>query len=101
MTHPDHPALAAQLYAAYARSKQAGILASVVGEEGLTEIDRRFLQFGTHFETAIVGHTETRTMEESMAAGWEGLQRLPISELHRLSDAQIQQHLAAKSGSGE
>jgi len=101
MTHPDHPALAAQLYAAYARSQQASILASVVGEEGLTEVDRRFLEFGDYFETRIVAHAETRTLEESMMVGWEGLQRLPVSELHRLSDAQIEQHLAAKAGTGD
>ena len=80
---------------------RARILASVVGEEGLTEVDRKFLEFGSHFESRIVGHAETRTLEESMAAGWEGLKRLPLGDLHRLSDAQIEQHLAAKAKSGD
>jgi len=93
MTHPDHPALAAQLYAAYARAQQARVLASVVGEEGLTEVDRQFLEFGRHFETNIIAHAEPRTFEDSMAIGWEGLKHLPRGELHRLSDAQINQHL--------
>jgi V/A-type H+-transporting ATPase subunit B len=93
MTHPDHPALAAQLYAAYARAQQARVLASVVGEEGLTEVDRQFLEFGRYFETNIIAHAEPRPFEDSMAIGWEGLKRLPRGELHRLSDAQISQHL--------
>ncbi|MCW8963397.1 MAG: V-type ATP synthase subunit B [Gammaproteobacteria bacterium] len=93
MTHRDHPALAAQLYAAYARAQQARILASVVGEDGLTEVDRQFLEFGSHFESNIIAHAEPRPVEDSMAVGWEGLKHLPRNELHRLSDAQIEQHL--------
>ncbi len=93
MTHPDHPALADQLYAAYAHSQQARILASVVGEEGLTEVDRKFLQFGAYFESSIIGQSASRTLVESMAAGWKGLKMLPIEELHRVSDEQIKRHL--------
>ena len=50
-THADHPALASQLYAAYARATQARLLASVVGEDGLSDTDRRYLAFGTAFES--------------------------------------------------
>ena len=53
-THPDHPALSSQLYAAYARAVQARVLASVVGEEGLAETDRRYLAFGDAFEQNLV-----------------------------------------------
>ena len=49
-THPEHPALSSQLYAAYARAVQARVLASVVGEEGLSTTDRQYLAFGTSFE---------------------------------------------------
>ncbi|MDO8420464.1 MAG: V-type ATP synthase subunit B, partial [Rubrivivax sp.] len=49
-THPDHPALSSQLYAAYARAVQARVLASVVGEEGLAATDRQYLAFGQAFE---------------------------------------------------
>ena len=94
-THPDHPALASQLYAAYARSVQARVLSSVVGEEGLADTDRRYLAFGTAFEHEIVHQDSARTLEESMAVGWKLLARLPVAELTRLSDAQIAQHLAA------
>ena len=92
-THTDHPALAAQLYAAYARARQTRILASVVGDEGLSEVDRRFLDFGVAFEREVVNHPGRRSLEESMEAGWSVLRGLPKSELHRLNDRQIEVHL--------
>ena len=93
-THPDHPALSSQLYAAYARAVQARVLASVVGEEGLSATDRQYLAFGTSFEEDLVSQSEPRTLEQSMEAGWRLLAGLPASELTRLSDAQIAAHLA-------
>jgi V/A-type H+-transporting ATPase subunit B len=94
-THPDHPALASQLYAAYARAVQARVLASVVGEEGLAETDRHYLAFGAAFETRLVHQDEARTLEQSMDAGWKLIAGLPRSELTRLSDAQIAAHLGS------
>ncbi len=98
MTHPDHHALAAQLYAAYARARQARILAGVVGEEGLSSADRSFLAFGEAFEQSLIGQPQPRTLEQSMAVGWDMLKKLPRSQLHRLSDAQIERHLGKEEG---
>ncbi len=95
-THADHPALASQLYAAYARATQARLLASVVGEEGLAETDRRYLAFGADFERRLVHQTGARTLAQSMEVGWELLRALPRAELTRLSDAQIEAHLAGE-----
>jgi V/A-type H+-transporting ATPase subunit B len=92
-TDPDHPALSNQLYAGYARAVQARVLAGVVGEEGLAETDRQYLRFGARFEEEIVNQASSRTLEESMAAGWDLLAGLPSNELTRLSDAQIAAHL--------
>ncbi|MBL8342824.1 MAG: V-type ATP synthase subunit B [Rubrivivax sp.] len=92
-THPDHPALSSQLYAAYARAVQARVLASVVGEDGLAATDRQYLVFGQAFETQLVNQDTPRTLDESMALGWRLLAALPRSELARLSDAQIARHL--------
>jgi V/A-type H+/Na+-transporting ATPase subunit B len=92
-THEDHPALSSQLYAAYARATQARLLASVVGEDGLSDTDRRYLAFGTAFERRLISQAQARTLEESMAAGWDLLRALPPAELSRLSDAQIARHL--------
>ncbi|MEW6648402.1 MAG: V-type ATP synthase subunit B [Pseudomonadota bacterium] len=93
-TDPDHPALSNQLYAAYARAVQVRVLASVVGVDGLPELDRRYLDFGDAFEQQLVQQQEDRTLEQSMQLGWELLRRLPRSELHRLSDTQITAHIA-------
>ncbi|MEO5345097.1 MAG: V-type ATP synthase subunit B [Magnetococcus sp. YQC-9] len=93
-THADHPALANQLYAAYARTMGVRLLAGVVGAEGLTPIDRLFLEFGQGFERRFIAQPEgARTLEESMAIGWELLKILPESELTRLSDEQIRRYL--------
>ncbi|UCE76609.1 MAG: V-type ATP synthase subunit B [Gammaproteobacteria bacterium] len=94
-THADHPALANQLYAAYARAVHMRVLASVVGREGLSEIDRLFLDFGARFEQELVHQPGARTLDESMEVGWRLLRMLPRAELYRLSDRQIAQHLAA------
>jgi len=93
-THPDHPALASQLYAAYARSVQARVLASVVGEEGLAASDRRYLRFGDAFERRLVNQDAPRTLQASMDEGWRLLADLPDVELTRLADAQIARHVA-------
>lgn len=96
-THPDHPALASQLFAAYARSVQARILAGVVGEEGLAETDRQYLEFGREFEEQLVNQAEARSLEDSMAIGWRILRVLPPIELTRLSDAQIHAHITERN----
>jgi V/A-type H+-transporting ATPase subunit B len=93
-THPDHPALASQLYAGYARAMQARVLASVVGEDGLADTDRRYLAFGKAFEERLVHQDAPRTLDQSMQIGWQLLTGLPVAELSRLSDAQIAEHLS-------
>ena len=99
-THADHPALSAQLYAAYARAVQARVLASVVGEEGLGDSDRRYLAFGTAFERTLVNQRSARTLEESMAIGWSLVAGLPRAELTRLTDAQIAAHHCSEGTPG-
>jgi V/A-type H+-transporting ATPase subunit B len=96
-TDPDHPALAHQLFAAYARAVRVRILASVMGEQGLPEADRGFLAFGKRFETDLLQQSGPRTLEESMEAGWEALRGLPRTDLTRLSDDQIRRHLAERA----
>lgn len=96
-THPDHPALASQLYAAYARAVQTRVLASVVGEDGLSEGDRCYLRFGQDFEQRFVSQEGARSLEESMELGWRLLAALPRADLSRLSDTQIAEHLEASA----
>lgn len=92
-TDPDHPALANQLYAAYARASHVRLLASVVGAEGMTAADRHYLDFGQRFETELLHQDGRRSLTQSMALGWSLLADLPDGELARLSDAQIDAHI--------
>ena len=88
-THPDHPALSSQLYAAYARAVQARVLASVVGEEGLAETDRRYLAFGDAFERTLVTQDGAAHARGKHGRRLEAARRPARIELTRLSDVQI------------
>ncbi len=92
-THADHPALSHQLFASYAKATRVRILASVVGQEGLTEIDRRYLAFADRFERELVAQDTARSLDDTLALGWLLLADLPREELARLSDAQMVLHL--------
>ncbi len=97
-THEDHPGLANQLFAAYARATRVRVLASVMGAEGLTDVDRQFLEFGDLFENGIVAQEADRTLEDSMRLGWKLLHSLPAAELTRLSRAQVERYLGDTDG---
>jgi V/A-type H+-transporting ATPase subunit B len=102
-THKDHPDLANQLYAAYARAVHVRVLASVVGREGLTETDRLFLDFGDSFETDFINQQGMRSLEAGMEIGWQLLRTLPASELYRLNDRQIEEYInqVEETGAGK
>jgi V/A-type H+/Na+-transporting ATPase subunit B len=97
-THPDHPALANQLFACYARATRVRVLASIMGEDSLPEVDRSFLAFGRAFEERMINQPERRTLDESMAVGWELLRGLPATELTRLKPEQIARYLTTAHG---
>ena len=87
-TRADHQPLANQLFAAYARVQDARSLASVIGEEELSPVDKKYMQFGKLFEQYFVnqGFSENRTIEQSLDLGWKLLSTLPRSELDRVDD---------------
>lgn len=86
-TRDDHPRWAAQLYAAYAKTQDVRALASVIGEEELTEVDQKYLKFGRAFEREFVnqGFTENRSIERTLEIGWKLLSLLPKQELTRVT----------------
>lgn len=92
MTRDDHPHLASQLFAAYSYVKDVRNLASVIGEEELTPLDHQYLEFGETFEKTFVnqGRNEDRTIEETLELGWKALSLLPVEELHRVTDEEIE-----------
>src|SRR5271157_3040527 len=86
-TRADHPHLAAQLYAAYAHTQDVRALASVIGEEELGEVDKKYLQVGRAFEREFINQspTENRTIEQTLNIAWKLLSMLPKDELTRVS----------------
>lgn len=93
-THPDHPSLANQLFASYARAMRVRVLESVMGEQGLSARDKAYLEFAGVFESQLVNQEQGRTLEQSMQLGWQILKSLPAGELTRLSARQIEHYLA-------
>ncbi|MFT3893982.1 MAG: V-type ATP synthase subunit B [Anaerolineales bacterium] len=86
-TRSDHPRWGAQLYAGYAHMQDVRALASVIGEEELGDVDRRYLEFGRAFEREFVNQalTENRTIEQTLDIGWKLLSMLPKEELTRVT----------------
>ncbi len=93
-TREDHPRWGAQLYAAYARTQDVRALASVIGEEELSEVDQKYLKFGRAFEREFVnqGFTENRTIEQTLEIGWKLLSILPKKELTRVTLEEIEKY---------
>ncbi|MFQ8846561.1 MAG: V-type ATP synthase subunit B [Clostridia bacterium] len=85
-TREDHQDLANQLFSAYAKVEEARNLASVIGEDELSPIDKKYLEFGKAFEERYIGQgpNENRTIEETLDLGWELLRILPKEELDRV-----------------
>ena len=93
-TRDDHPRWGAQLYAAYAKTQDIRALASVIGEEELSEVDQKYLKFGRAFEREFVNQafTENRTIERTLEIGWKLLSMLPRGELTRVTLDEIKQY---------
>lgn len=85
-TREDHRNLADQLYATYAQGKDARALSAIVGEEALSETDKKFLKIANNFERKFVnqGTDENRSIEQTLDIGWELLSHLPESEMKRI-----------------
>jgi V/A-type H+-transporting ATPase subunit B len=96
-TRADHSHVAAQLYAAYAHVQDVRALASVIGEEELSEVDQQYLRFGRAYEKDFVNQTltENRTIERTLNIGWRLLSMLPKEELTRVTLEEIDQYYEA------
>jgi V/A-type H+-transporting ATPase subunit B len=86
-TRAGHREWADQLYALYARGREARLMAAIVGEAGLPEADRRALAFAERFEQELVGQGPARrSLEDTLSTGWRLLESLPRDDLTRISD---------------
>jgi len=97
-TREDHADTMNQLYAAYARGKEAKELAAILGEAALSETDKLFSKFADEFEARYVkqGENEDRTIIQTLDLGWELLSMLPRGELKRIRDEYLDKYLPAE-----
>jgi len=93
-TREDHLQVSDQCYAAYAEGRDIKNLVAVVGEEALTERDKKFLEFESAFEKEFVqqGKDDNRSIEETLDLGWKLLSLLPEGELKRIDDEFIKKY---------
>ncbi|MDD3529985.1 MAG: V-type ATP synthase subunit B [Gallionellaceae bacterium] len=93
-TRPDHPRVASQLFASYARALEVRGLAAIIGAEDLSEGDRRYLEFAEAFERRFVGQAEgdQRDVYATLDLAWDLLSMLPAASLTRVSEEELAKH---------
>ncbi len=98
-TRADHANTMNQLFAAYARGKDAKELMIILGEAALTDIDKLYAKFADEFEEKYVnqGYNTDRSIEETLDIGWDLLRILPRSELKRIKDEFLDKYYEKKS----
>ncbi len=94
-TREDHSGVLNQVFAAYARGKEAKELAVILGESALSDVDKKFAKFADEFEDKYVRQRldEDRTIKETLDLSWKLLSILPKSELKRVKEAHIEKYL--------
>uniref|UniRef100_A0A7C4UAI4 V-type ATP synthase beta chain n=1 Tax=candidate division WOR-3 bacterium TaxID=2052148 RepID=A0A7C4UAI4_UNCW3 len=97
-TREDHADLYNQLYAAYARGKEAEELSVILGEAALSDMDKLYLRFAKEFEEKYVsqGEYEDRSVFETLDLGWKLLRMFPKVELKRIREEFIQKYYEEK-----
>ena len=97
-TREDHQMVSNQLFAAYAKVQDARSLASVIGEEELSDNDKAYLKFGTLFEKHFIdqGFDVNRSIDETLDLGWSLLSTLPKSELDRVDEEHLEHYYSAE-----
>ena len=97
-TREDHANTMNQLFAAYARGKEAKELMIVLGEAALTDIDKIYAKFSDAFEKEYVsqGYYTNRSIEETLDLGWKLLSMIPRSELKRIKDELLDKYYGKK-----
>ncbi len=93
-TREDHRGMADQLYASYAQGKDVRALSAIVGEEALSETDRKFLKIAQTFEKTFVkqGLNEDRSIEQTLDIGWDVISPLSDTEIKRIKPEMIEKY---------
>lgn len=102
-TREDHPDLSNQLFASYAKVQDVRSLASVIGEDELSDMDKLYLAFGRKFEELFLnqGRNENRSIGTTLSLGWNVLSILPKEELDRIDPKILDQYYKKSEGGWE
>ncbi|WP_416198956.1 MAG: V-type ATP synthase beta chain [Sporanaerobacter sp.] len=94
-TRKDHPDVANQLFSSYSKVQEVRALAQIIGEDDLSDNDKKYLEFGRQFEEVFItqGFNENRDILDTLNLGWEILKILPKEELDRLDSKLIEEYL--------
>ena len=97
MTREDHASVSSQLFASYSKVQTVRNLSAIIGDEELSALDKKYLEFGERFENEflIQGENENRTIEETLERGWKLLSILPHEELYRIKNELIEKYLVS------
>ena len=95
--------MANQLFSSYAKVSDVRSLASVIGEDELSETDKKYLAFGNAFEQKFVGQAESenRPVTETLDIGWQLLRILPKTELDRIDSKMLEKYYKGSRKSNE
>ncbi len=98
-TRSDHSDVANQLFASYAKVMDARALASVIGEDELSELDKEYMNFGKMFEKYFITQRpdENRSIDETLDLGWNLLSLLPKSALDRINEKLLEEKYNPKA----
>ncbi len=93
-TRQDHADLLNQLFACYAKGKEARELAMILGEAALSDLDKLYLRFTDDFEDKFVRQSEhqDRPVVETLDIGWELLRKIPRQELKRIREEYLNKY---------
>ena len=93
-TRADHPAVSNQIFASYSKVQEVIALAQVIGEDELSDIDKKYLEFGKAFEEKFLKQNfdENRNIDETIELAWDVLSILPKNELDRIDTKIIDAH---------
>lgn len=99
-TREDHGDLSSQLFAAYSKVEEVRALAGIIGEDDLSDNDKKYLDFGDAFEKEFLSQNfdENRDIEETLNLGWKLLRLLPTDSLDRIDPKYREKYLEVKNG---
>ncbi|MGN1195006.1 MAG: V-type ATP synthase subunit B [Acutalibacteraceae bacterium] len=101
-TREDHADLANQLFSLYAKVQDAKALASVIGEDELSDDDKKIMQFGREFDEKFINQgNENRSIEETLDLGWQLLSTLPKAMLDRVDEKYIEKYYRPETADSE